>query len=141
MFAAVFVIFCVKIAMRYAGAGETAWSDEVAVVLFVWIIFWADTFLLAERDHIRFDLLTHAVPPRIGRLLAVARAFLVGGLFLYAAPATLDYIHFLWRERTPVLGLRLDWVYACFGGFVLSVPLRAAVSLWRLAQPGWRGAL
>jgi TRAP-type C4-dicarboxylate transport system permease small subunit len=138
MFAAVFVIFCAKIVARYGGHAEMAWADEVSIILFIWIIFWANAFILTERDHIRFDLVTHAVSPRIRRPMAIARALLIGGIFAYATPATLDYIRFLWRERTPVLELPLDWVYLCFGVFVVTVPLRAAWSIWRLAGRTWR---
>ena len=141
MFAAVFVIFIVKIVARYGEQAEMAWADEVCIILFIWIVFWAASFLLAERDHIRFDLLTHAAGPRTRRVMAMARAVLIGGLFAAAAPATLGYIAFLWRERTPVLELPLDWVYAIFGVFVVTVPLRAAWSLWRLTRRDWRTQL
>ena len=138
MFAAVFVTFCAKIAMRYIGHNEAAWSDEVAIILFVWIIFWANAFMLADRDHIRFDLVLHMAGPRTRRAMGVARALLIGGVFLAAVPATFDYILFLWRERTPVLGLRLDYVYICFGVFVATVPLRAGHALIGLLGPAWR---
>ncbi len=130
MFVAVFGIFCIKIAMRYALHDEMAWADEVSIILFIWIIFWANAFILDEHDHIRFDLATHAAPPRLRRAMAIARSVLIGGLFLYATPATLGYIRFLWRERTPVLELPLDDVYLCFGVFVVTVPLRCAWGIW-----------
>jgi TRAP-type C4-dicarboxylate transport system permease small subunit len=138
MFAAVFLIFCAKIAARYLAHDAMAWADEVTVILFIWMIFWSNAFILAEREHIRFDLLTHAARPAARRAMAIARALLIGGLFAYAAPATMDYILFLWRERTPVLGLRLDQVYFCFGIFIISVPLRAGWALWGLAGAHWR---
>ena len=141
MFAAVFVIFIVKIAARYGGGSEMVWADEVCIILFIWIVFWAGSFVLDDRDHIRFDLIYHAAPPGARRVMAMLRSVLVGGLFLYAAPATTGYIAFLWRERTPVLDLRLDGVYAIFGVFVVSVAVRAAWAVWRLAGPGWRSQL
>jgi TRAP-type C4-dicarboxylate transport system permease small subunit len=141
MFAAVFLIFCTKVVMRYGEHNEMAWSDEVCIILFIWIIFWANAFILADRDHIKFDLVTHIVSPAAQRWMAVVRSVIVGGIFLYAAPVTLDYILFLWRERTPVLELRLDWVYIIFGIFVVTVPIRAAWGLWRLAGKDWRSQL
>jgi TRAP-type C4-dicarboxylate transport system permease small subunit len=141
MFAAVFLIFCLKIVMRYGEHNEMAWADEVCIILFIWIIFWANAFILTNREHIKFDLVTHVVSPTVQRWMAVARSILVGGIFLFAAPATLDYIQFLWRERTPVLELRLDHVYICFGIFVVTVPIRAAWGLWRLAGKDWRSQL
>lgn len=137
MFAAVFVIFCLKIGMRYGAHNEWAGSDEVAIILFIWIVFWANAFMLSDRDHIRFDLVLHMVSPRVRRGMGIARAVLIGGIFLAALPATFDYILFLWRERTPVLGLRLDYVYMCFGVFAATVPLRAGASLVALLGRSW----
>ena len=141
MFVAVFVIFCAKIVARYAEHAEMAWADEVSIILFIWIVFWANAFILADRDHIRFDLITHAVPPGARRTMGIARGLLFAGLFLYVTPGTIDYILFLWRERTPVLGWRLDHVYICFGVFVATVPLRAAWSVIRLSGPRWRAEI
>jgi TRAP-type C4-dicarboxylate transport system permease small subunit len=138
MFAAVFVLFCLKIGMRYFLHDELAWTDEVATILFIWIVFWANAFMLGERDHIRFDLVVHLAGPQTRRAMAVVRALLVGGIFAYALPATVGYIMFLWRDRTPVLQIPLDYVYACFGIFVATVPIRASVSLTQAIRTGWQ---
>ena len=60
------------------------------------------------------------------RWMALARLVLIGGIFPWALPGSVDYLLFLWRERTPVLGLRLDVIYSCFGLFLAAVILRAA---------------
>ena len=138
MFAAVFVIFNYKIFTRYFEHDEAVWADEVLVILFIWIIFWANAFLVDDRRQIRFDLVVRLLPPPWRRGAAIARLIVIGGLFLWALPGVLDYIAFLWRERTPVLSLRLDFVYACFGLFVIAVVVRSAIELFHLARPGWR---
>jgi TRAP-type C4-dicarboxylate transport system permease small subunit len=138
MFACVFVAFIYKIVMRYAAHDAVAWADEISVVLFVWIIFWANAFLVADRRQIRFDLVVRLLPPALQRAAAILRLAIVGGLFLWALPGVLDYIAFLWRERTPVLSLRLDFVYACFGLFVIAVVTRSAIGLAHLLRRDWR---
>ena len=138
LFVCVFLVFCYKIVMRYAAHDAVAWGDEISVVLFIWIIFWANAFVVRERDQIRFDLLTRAVPPGVQRVMAVARLLLVGGIFAAALPGVVDYTLFLWRERTPVLGMRMDFVYACFGMFVTAVVVRSVWHVWGLLGSGWR---
>ena len=138
MFAAVFLIFCFKIALRYIAHDSMAWADEVSIILFVWIVFWANALILRERDHIRFDLIYVLLPPNGRRAFAILRAILLGAIFLYALPPTLDYILFLWREKTAVLGLRLDRIYLCFPLFVAAVVIRAAADLALLLTPRWR---
>ena len=63
---------------------------------------------------------------------------IIAGIFVYAAPGAIDYIQFLWRERTPVMQWRLDYVYACFGIFLVAVILRALWFLFGLATRDWR---
>ncbi len=138
MFAAVFVIFNYKIFTRYFEHDEAVWADEVLVILFVWIVFWANGFLLRDREQISFDLFYRLLPPAGKRIVAVTRAVLIGGVFALALPGSLGYIRFLWREHTPVLNLPLDMVYSCFGIFLIAVILRAAMSAVRLFGARWR---
>ena len=141
MFAAVFVIFNYKIVTRYFEHDEAVWADEVLVILFVWIIFWANAFLVRDREQITFDLVYRLLPPTAKRAVALARALLIGGIFLWALPGSLDYIRFLWREHTPVLNLPLDYVYSCFGLFLVAVIARSFLSAVRLISARWRSEI
>jgi TRAP-type C4-dicarboxylate transport system permease small subunit len=138
MFAAVFLIFNYKIFTRYFEHSEAVWADEVLVILFIWIIFWANAFLLRDKDQITFDLVYRLLPPPAKRAVALVRFALIGGIFLWALPGSLDYIRFLWREHTPVLNLPLDYVYSCFGLFLIAVIVRSLHSAVKLLGSGWR---
>ena len=141
MFAAVFVIFNYKIFTRYFEHDEAVWADEVLVILFIWIIFWANSFLVRDKEQITFDLVYRLLPAKAQRYTALARAVLVGGVFAWALPGSLDYIGFLWREHTPVLNLPLDIVYSCFGIFLVAVIVRSTTSAAKLLGPHWRGQI
>ena len=141
MFAAVFVIFNYKIFTRYFEHDEAVWADEVLVILFIWIIFWANSFLVRDKEQITFDLVYRLLPATAQRYTALARAALVGGIFAWALPGSLDYIRFLWREHTPVLNLPLDMVYSCFGIFLVAMIVRSTMSAAKLLGPRWRGEI
>ena len=141
MFACVFVIFVYKIVMRYAAHNAVAWADEVSVVLFIWIVFLANGFVVEDRRQISFDLFYRHLGPAGQRVVALLRTVLIGGTIAAALPGSLDYIGFLWRERTPVLLLRLDIVYACFGAFLVAVLARYAARLLGLLGRNWREQL
>ena len=138
MFAAVFVIFVYKLAMRYLAHDAVAWADELCVVLFIWIIFWTNGLLLEDARQIRFDLLVRRLSPGGQRIAAIARLALIGGVFAWAFPGIVDYTLFLWRERTPVLLMRLDVVYSCFALFAAAIVIANAAHILRLARSGWR---
>ena len=54
---------------------------------------------------------------------------LVGGLALCAIPATWDYVHFMNREGTPVLGISFMWVFLPFVLMLLALVVRAALAI------------
>lgn len=137
MFAAVFLIFNYKIFTRYFEHNEAVWADEVLVILFIWIIFWAQAFVVRDRDQITFDLIYRLLPARGRRAAALARHVIVGGVFLWSLPGSLGYIRFLWREHTPVLNLPLDLVYSCFGLFLVAVIVRSFLGARRLLGSRW----
>ena len=138
MFACVFAVFMYKIALRYAAGDAVAWADEISVILFIWMVFCANAFVISERRQIRFDLVYRMLPAPGRRAAAIVRLLIVGGLFLWALPGVIDYLQFLWRERTPALGLRLDFVYSCFGIFVAAIVLRSAWGIVTLLRSHWR---
>ncbi len=138
LFAAVFLIFNYKIFTRYFEHDEAVWADEILVILFIWIVFWANAFLVRDREQITFDLAYRLVPPAAQRAVAFIRLLLIGGIFAAALPGSLGYIRFLWREHTPVLDLPLDLVYSCFGLFLVAVIVRAGAGAVRLLGPRWR---
>lgn len=133
MFAGVFLIFCYKIARRYIPPQDAvAWADEVSVILFIWIVFIANGYLMDERRQITFDLVHRHLSPPSQRRMEIVRMILVGGLFLVSFYGAFDYIRFLWRERTPVLQWRLDIIYFCFGLYMLAIIVRYAVRIAEL---------
>jgi len=137
LFAAMFATFIAGVVMRYAAGRPLTWSDEFCVVLLLWSTFWAASFVVRLGEHVTFDILYEAAPRPGRRLMALAAAFGFGALLLAALPAAVGYVAFLWRETTPTLRLRLDYVYACFPLFLAVIGARL---LWRgglLARRDW----
>ena len=48
LFIALFVVFVVQITARFAFNKPLAWSDEAAVILYVWIILWAAATMVPQ---------------------------------------------------------------------------------------------
>ncbi|HVO15483.1 MAG TPA: TRAP transporter small permease [Alphaproteobacteria bacterium] len=141
LFVVMFGAFLLQIVSRYALPDPLPWTDEVALIAFLWLVFWVGGLLLRDSDQVRFDIVAKALPPGGQRVLAILGHLLVAGLFGAALPTILDYIAFLWREKTPVLLIPLDWVYACFGLALVAIVLRALKALAGLLGPRWRERL
>src|SRR3982750_3565948 len=100
--AALFLVLIAGVIARYGLSRPLAWTDEVAVVLFVWMVFWTGAFVLAAHEHVAFDIVYELAPPRLQRALGVLGALVAAALLFWALPKIVDYVAFLWRERTPV---------------------------------------
>jgi TRAP-type C4-dicarboxylate transport system permease small subunit len=129
LFLSLFVVFMVQIAARFGFNKPLAWSDEAAVILYVWIILWAAATMVPTREHVAFDLLWNLANPRAKRWMQIAGNALVGALALVALPASWDYVRFMAREGTPVLGIPLMTVYVPFIVLLLAMVLRSALQI------------
>jgi TRAP-type C4-dicarboxylate transport system permease small subunit len=132
LFLLLFGVFIVQIVARFVFDQPLPWSDEAAVILYVWIILWASAVMVPAREHVVFDLVWNAAGPRLKQVMKVAGHLLIGTLSAMAIPASWDYVQFMARERTPVLDWPLQWVYAPFVLLLVALTLRSAWGLWQV---------
>ena len=72
LFAALFVNFIIQIAARFVFNMPMAWTDELAVVLYIWMVLWCAAFVVRAREHVMFDLAYNAVSPAVQRAMRLA---------------------------------------------------------------------
>jgi TRAP-type C4-dicarboxylate transport system permease small subunit len=131
LFAALFAVFIVQITARFVFHRPLPWTDEVAVMLYVWVILWAAAFVVREREHVMFDLVWNLAGRRARQGMRVAGHLMIGTLAAWALPATLDYLRFMGREGTPVLGVPFLWVFLPFGFLFAALVVRSAWGIRR----------
>ncbi|MBP7522237.1 MAG: TRAP transporter small permease [Leptothrix sp. (in: Bacteria)] len=134
LFLALFAVFMVQIAARFGFNRPLPWTDEVAVCLYVWVILWAAAAIVPEREHVMFDLVWNAVGRRARQVMRISGHLLIGGLAAWALPACWDYVHFMNREGTPVLGVPFMWVFLPFIALLIALVIRSLRAIWRAAQ-------
>ena len=125
LFAALFLTFIVQITARFVFDRPLPWTDELAVILYVWVILWAAAFMVPAKDHVVFDLLYNTMGPRTRRGMLLVGAVLIGSLAAYAIPGSWDYVRFMAREGTPVLGVPFMWVFVPFVLLLLALVVRS----------------
>ena len=129
LFLTLFIVFVIQVTARFGFNKPMAWTDEAAVILYVWIILWAAAVVVPEREHVAFDLVWNNVGLRWRKAMRIAGNLLVGTLALCAIPATWDYVHFMNREGTPVLGVSFMWVFFPFVLLLIALVVRAALAV------------
>jgi len=134
LFLTLFIVFIVQITARFGLNKPLPWTDEAAVILYLWVILWAAATVVPEREHVVFDLVWNSVGLRTRQAMRIAGNLLIGGLCLVALPATWDYVQFMKREGTPVLGIPFMWVFLPFVVLMVSLVVRSAWAIWQALQ-------
>ena len=138
-YAILFLTFIYQVVQRFVFNTPLTWSDELIVILYVVSMFWAGAFLLTEKEHVMLDLVYERLPAQGRRVFSIAYSLIIGGLFLYAVPASYSYVSFMMREATPVLDVPFGVVYMPFVLFLLSVGIFYLRKLVVLFGPNWQG--
>lgn len=155
MMLAIFMTFILQVAIRYTARlewiaeavplldpGNFGWTLEFCLALWVWLIFFGNSFVVREHDHVRFDILYLVVRPGIRRwFIIIGGLAIIIALVLSISP-TLDRFHILRIKRTATLsGLFGDWIrmrhiYMIYIVFLVVVPVRYAWDVWRAVRHG-----
>ena len=64
LFLALFAVFLIQIATRFFLNQPLPWTDELAVILYIWVILWTAALVVPEREHVVFDLVWNSVGRR-----------------------------------------------------------------------------
>ena len=57
MLAAMFAAFILQIVFRYLLNLPIGWTNEISVILWIWLVLWGAAFVVREEEEIRFDLI------------------------------------------------------------------------------------
>ena len=136
--AAIFIVFLLQIFTRYSGKlsqwmpveNLSLWMSEIEPLrwtvylislLWVWLIFLGCSFVVRERDHVAFDILYQAAPPRLRKIMTILGAIILIVVMLISLPATWDAIMAnrlmelkkLQTLRLPITGdkIAIKWLF------------------------------
>ena len=136
MLAAMFFTFILQIFSRYVLTEPFGWTLELCLTLWIWIVFWGNAFIVRHDEHVTFDVLYHAVSPRMRRIFALlgAAAIVIGmGASLYP---TWDYIDFLKIKKSATLRIPLRTIFSIYAVFIIAAVVGYGWRFYRIARYG-----
>ena len=99
MLAAMFAAFLLQIVFRYVLNLPIGWTNEISVILWIWLVLWGAAFVVREEEEIRFDLFYASAPPRVRRIMFLIGAAALVALYAISFTAVLDYVTFMKVEK------------------------------------------
>lgn len=150
MMAAMFLTFVLQITIRYTARlqwipetfpflepSQYGWTLEFCLLLWVWLIFFGNAFVVRDRDHVTFDILYNHVRPNLRRAFVIIGGLAVVAALLLSIAPTWERFAILRLKRTATLSQLVgDWVrmrdvYAVYILFLLVISARYA---WNVAK-------
>ena len=138
LLAAMFLTFLLQIFSRYILLTPFGWTLELCLILWVWIVFLGCAFVVRHDEHVTFDVLYHAAPYRLRRILSlvICSAIIVG--LGWSLLPTWDYIDWMKIRKTttvrnPFTGdkIPLRTIFSVYAIFLVAVMARYT---WRAIE-------
>jgi C4-dicarboxylate transporter DctQ subunit len=131
LIATMFASFLLQIAFRYVLNRPLGWTEEVTVLCWVWVVLWGASFLLADAEEVRFDILYNAVSPAVRRVFTIVASLSLIVLLAGSLPASWRYVEFMKREHSAYLQMRFDYLYSIYLIFAVVIIVRQARIVWQ----------
>ena len=129
------VVLCADVFLgvfsRYVLHSTFTWYDEIARLLFVWIVFLGAAVGVRRSGHFRLQLLIERFSPswrRVVDAFGVLAVMLFGGVLIQQGWKLVELGQF---QQTPVMGLSKAYVYA-------SMPVGGALVILYSLRHFWR---
>ena len=131
MLGVMFAAFLVQIFFRYIMNFPVGWTQELSVILWLWLVLFGAAFVVREKEEIRFDIIYGAVSANARRIMCIITAVALIALYTISLPAVTDYVTFMKVEKTAYLKIRFDWLYSIYIVFVIATICRYIYLAWQ----------
>jgi TRAP-type C4-dicarboxylate transport system permease small subunit len=131
MLAAMFAAFIIQIVFRYLLNFPIGWTQELTVILWIWLVLWGAAFVIRESEEVRFDIVYGTAGPKARRAMCVVTAVALVGLYGISLPAVVDYVAFMKVESSAYLKIRFDLLFSIYVVFAVAVMVRYIWLCWR----------
>ena len=120
LLAALFSTFILQIFSRYILNTPIAWTIEACLTIWVWLVFWSNSFIVKHDEHITFDLLYFAVKPNIRRIFALISSLAIMTGIAISIHPTWDWIDFLKIKNSAILSIPMRSVFSIYLVFMVA---------------------
>ena len=126
LIATMFASFLVQIVARYVFNRPVAWTEELSVLCWLWVVLWGAAFVLSDSEEVRFDIIYGAVSNKARRAFTLITGLALIVLYAISLPASWKYVAFMHREHSAYLRIPFNILYSIFIIFAVATIVRHA---------------
>lgn len=155
MMAVMFLTFLLQIFIRYSARLEWlpeylpfleptlfGWTLELCLVMWLWLVFWGNAFVVRENDHVRFDILYSRVNRKLRRIFVIVFGLCIAiGLAVSIEPTWSKFYILRLKKTATLSSLFGDWIrmrdlYVVYMLFLVAVSARYFWTVWQAYRHG-----
>jgi C4-dicarboxylate transporter DctQ subunit len=130
MLAVMFIAFIIQIVCRYLINLPIGWTQELTVILWIWLVLWGAAFVLRENEEVRFDIFYATATPATRRIMCIITGLALIALYGTSLPAVVDYVTFMKVESSAYLKIRFDLLFSIYAVFAVAAIIRYVWLCW-----------
>lgn len=134
MLAVMFGAFIIQIVFRYLINLPIGWTQELTVVMWIWLVLWGAAFVLREGEEVRFDIFYANATAHARRVMCIATAIALVAMYGVSLPAVVDYVTFMKVESSAYLKIRFDFLFSIYVVFAVAAIVRY---VWLCCRAAW----
>lgn len=124
-----------QVLTRYLLGKPSAWTDELATILMIWVAALGASLGFARKAHLGIDYFVNLLPKKSFRLTQILTQFFIGvfalSVLIYGG-GELVRLTLRTEQLSPALGIKMGFVYAAIpisGIFILITTIASLSSL------------
>ncbi len=118
-------LLAAQVLCRYAFTLSFTWMEELATIMFVWMIYFGIAGAVTKRKHLRIDFLLDMMSFKVKRAMLIISNIVFAVFNIYISIILLDVIELLGTSKTIMLGIPNVLIYAV-------IPVSLVLTSYRL---------
>ena len=120
------LIVTAEVVARYVLQSSIIFANELARIMFIWVIFLGIPLALSRGRHVGIDMLEQALPRALAMIVFRASCVLVAVLMAVVFLKSAETMSFNWMQRLQTLPFSASWFY-------VPIPIGCGFSILYLA--------
>jgi TRAP-type C4-dicarboxylate transport system permease small subunit len=134
IFIVIMLLLTVQVVSRYAFSFSLTWTEELSVLLFVFMTYFGISSAVTYRKHLRIDALLDAVPFRVKRVLLIVSDLVFIGFNTYIIFPFVNIIEGLGNSKSSILGIPKAISYVLIPAMMTISSLKILYDIYRLCH-------
>lgn len=105
LFIAIMILLFVQVISRYVFGHSFTWTEELSILLFVWMTYLGVSSAVTYRKNLRIDALLDVVPFPVKKVLLIVSDVIFIVFNLYLILPFMELIGSIGTSKTPILGI------------------------------------